>query len=43
LQITEEASERSTEYTDEISTVPVLVNENNRQAGLPKNMVSDPE
>ena len=27
---------------DKISTVPVLVNKNNRQAGLPKNMVPNP-
>ena len=42
LQITEEASERTIEYMDKISTVPVLVNKNNRQAGLPKNMVPNP-
>jgi len=43
LQITEEALERTTEYIDKILTAPVPVNKNNRQAGLPKNMVPNPE
>ena len=42
LQITEEALERTTEYMEKISTVPVPVNKNNEQAGLPKNMVPNP-
>jgi len=46
LQITEEAlSEYEQTTTEEISTAPapaVIVNEN-RQAGMPKNMVLDPE
>jgi len=46
LQITEEASsEYEQTTTEEISTAPVpavTVNEN-RQAGMPKNMVLDPE
>ena len=43
LQIIEEVSEKTTEYIDEILTVPVPVNQNNEQAELPKNMVSDSE
>ena len=42
LQITEEASERTTEYTDKMLIVLVLAQESNEQAGLPKNMISDP-
>jgi len=36
------ASERMTEYTNNMSTVLVPTQENNRQARVPKNMVSDP-
>ena len=36
----EEASDKMTEYTDEMSIAPVSTQEN-RQTGLPKNMVSD--
>jgi len=43
LQITEEALERTTEYIDKMLTAPVLVNQNNKQIELPKNMVLDPE
>jgi len=39
LQITKEVLERSTEYMDEMLTVPVPVNQNNEQAGLLKNIV----
>ena len=35
--------ERTTEHTDKILTVPVPIQENNGQAGVPKNMVSDSE
>ena len=42
MQITEEASERSTEFTDKMLIALVLVNKNNRQTGLLKNMVPDP-
>ena len=42
LQITEEATERTTEYTDKMLIVLVLVNQNNKQIGLRKNMVLDP-
>jgi len=41
LQIIEKASNRTTEYTNEMSIAPVLVNQNNEQARLLKNMVSD--
>ena len=37
LQITEEALEQITKYKDEMLTA--LVKQNNRQAGLPKNIV----
>jgi len=37
------ASGRITEYTDDMSTIPVPTQENNRQAGVPKNMVPNPE
>ena len=40
LQTTEEASEQITEYKDEMFIV--LVGQNNGQAELLKNMVSDP-
>jgi len=43
LQITEEASERTTEYMNEMLTALVLAQENNGQAGLLKNMVLDLE
>jgi len=36
------ASGRTIEYTDNMSTAPVPIQENNGQAGVPKNMVSDP-
>ena len=42
LQIIEEASERTTEYTDKMLTVLVPAQENNKQAKLSKNMVPDP-
>ena len=42
LQIIEEATERTTEYTDKMLIVLVLVNQNNKQIGLWKNMVLDP-
>jgi len=41
LQIIKKASERTTEYMNEISTGLVLVNKNNEQIGLLKNMVPD--
>ena len=41
MKIIKEASERMTEYTDEMLTVPVPIQENNGQAGVPKNMVPD--
>ena len=41
LQIMEEALEQTTEYEDKMLTA--LVEQNNRQAGLPKNMVPNPE
>ena len=41
LQITEEASEWSTEYMDKMLIAPV--NKNNVQAELPKNIVLDSE
>jgi len=37
-----EASGRMIEYTDKMLTVPVLTQENNRQARVPKNIVLDP-
>jgi len=37
------ASGRITEYTDNMSTAPVPIQENNRQARVPKNMIPDPE
>jgi len=43
LQIIEEVSERITEYMDKISTAPVLVNQNNEQVRLLKNMVPNPK
>ena len=42
LQITNRVSERITEYTDNISTAPVLIQENNEQVWVSKNMVPDP-
>jgi len=41
LKIIEEASERTIEYMNKMSTVLVLVNQNNEQAELLKNMVLD--
>ena len=41
MKIIKEASERMTEYTDEMLTVPVPIQENNGQTGVPKNMVPD--
>ena len=38
----EEASERTTKYTMEMSTAPVPMQENNKQARVLKNMVPDP-
>ena len=45
LQITDKASGSTNNYTDEMSSTPASVptQENNRQVGMPKNMVSDPE
>jgi len=43
LQIIEEVSKRITEYMDKISTAPVLVNQNNEQVRLLKNMVPNPK
>jgi len=44
LQITDEALESTNEQTDiEMSTVPVLVQENNGQIGVSRSMVLDPE
>ena len=42
LKITNEALERITEYTNKISEALVPIQENNRQARVPKNMVSNP-
>ena len=42
LQIIEEASERITKYTMEMSTVPVPTQENNKQARVLKNMIPNP-
>jgi len=43
LQITNKALGRITKYIDKMSTAPVLIQENNRQAGVPKNIVLDLE
>ena len=37
------ALERIAEYTNEILVIPVPTQESNKQAGVPKNIVSDPE
>jgi len=42
LQITEEASNKDKRTDTEMSTVPALVVNKNRQAGMPKNMMPDP-
>ena len=38
-----EASGRMTKYTDKMLTAPVPTQENNKQAGMSKNIVLDPE
>ena len=45
LQITDKVSGSTNNYTDEMSSTPASVptQENNRQVGMPKSMVPDPE
>ena len=43
LQITNEVSERTIEYTDDISIAPVSTQGNKKHAGVPKNIVPDLE